>query len=57
MGDKFTSEVLYLEQDGHNTVNKKPDIDKAATQLGHVLTVELEDGIARTLEWMKRVYL
>jgi dTDP-glucose 4,6-dehydratase len=48
--------VTYLPEDRHNIQNKRPDISRAAGLLGHNPRITLEDGIARTLEWMRDVY-
>lgn len=42
--------------DGLNTVNKRPDITKARMLLGHDPKVTLEEGVPKTLEWMRKVY-
>jgi len=48
--------VEYLPEDKHNTISKRPDITKAKRDLGHNPKVTLEEGIPKTIEWMKRVY-
>ena len=48
--------VKYLPEDKHNVVNKKPDIEKARAAFGHNPRTLLEEGIPRTVEWMKTVY-
>jgi dTDP-glucose 4,6-dehydratase len=48
--------VNYLPEDKHNVMNKKPDIEKARRAFGHNPAITLEQGIPRTLEWMKNVY-
>jgi dTDP-glucose 4,6-dehydratase len=48
--------VTYLSEDRHNVQNKRPDVTRAVEVLGHSLRVGLEEGVGRTLEWMKRVY-
>jgi dTDP-glucose 4,6-dehydratase len=48
--------VSYLPEDKHNIQNKRPDITRAAKVLGHNPTVVLEEGVARTLDWMRTVY-
>lgn len=50
------SRVTYLPQDQHNVQNKKPDISKAAQAFGHNPTIPLEDGVRRTIDWMRHVY-
>lgn len=48
--------VEYLPEDRHNTINKKPDIEKARALLGHNPVVELKEGISLTIDWMRKVY-
>jgi dTDP-glucose 4,6-dehydratase len=48
--------VEYLPEDRHNVLNKRPDIRKAEEAFGHNPTVTLEEGIPKTIEWMKSVY-
>ncbi|MCL4394733.1 MAG: NAD(P)-dependent oxidoreductase [Chloroflexi bacterium] len=50
------SRVTFLPKDQHNVQNKRPDISKAASAFAHNPTITLEDGVRRTLDWMKRVY-
>jgi dTDP-glucose 4,6-dehydratase len=49
--------VTYLPEDRHNVQNKRPDISKARRDLGHDPQVTLEQGIPRTVDWMRAVYL
>jgi dTDP-glucose 4,6-dehydratase len=49
--------VTILERDGHNTVNKRPDITKATRLLGHQPKILLEEGIAQTIAWLRSVYV
>lgn len=48
--------VNYLPEDKHNVMNKRPDIDKARHAFGHDPAITLEEGIPKTVEWMKSVY-
>ena len=48
--------VEYLPEDKHNIVNKRPNIDKAINMFGHKSTVNLEEGIPKTINWMKKIY-
>lgn len=48
--------VTYLSEDKHNIQNKRPDISRASRELDHNPKITLEDGIARTLDWMRFVY-
>jgi dTDP-glucose 4,6-dehydratase len=49
--------VTYLSEDKHNIVNKHPDISKARKAFGHDPRITLEEGIPRTVDWMRDVYL
>jgi dTDP-glucose 4,6-dehydratase len=48
--------VEYLPEDKHNTMNKRPDIARAKKDFGHSPKIILEEGIPKTIEWMKKVY-
>lgn len=48
--------VTYKEFENQTTVDKKVDNANAVRDLGMKTTVGLEEGIARTVEWMRRVY-
>lgn len=48
--------VSYLSEDKHNVLNKRPDITKAKAAFGHNPKVTLEEGVPKTIEWMKRIY-
>jgi len=48
--------INYLPEDKHNTVSKRPDIQKAIRDLGHNPKVLLEEGLPVTVEWMKSIY-
>lgn len=48
--------VEYLPEDCHNVVNKRPAIELAKRELGHNPKILLEEGLPRTIDWMKRVY-
>jgi dTDP-glucose 4,6-dehydratase len=48
--------VEYLPEDKHNVVNKRPDISKAKAAFGHNPQITLEEGVPKTIEWMKSVY-
>jgi len=48
--------VEYLPEDKHNVLNKRPDITKAKLAFGHNPKTTLEEGVPRTIEWMKAVY-
>lgn len=53
---KPESLINYIELDKHNVTNKRPDISKAKKLLDHNPVVCLEDGIAKTIVWMKGIY-
>ncbi len=48
--------VEYLPEDVHNVLNKRPDVRKAKEAFGHNPKTTLEEGIPKTIEWMKEVY-
>ena len=48
--------ITYLPEDRHNIQNKRPDISRAQQDLGHAPKVTLEEGVPRTIEWMRQVY-
>ena len=56
MTDRDDSQVEYIEVEAHNTRDKKGDNSKAIRDLGHRVTVGLEEGIQRTVEWQREVY-
>lgn len=45
--------VTYMPEDLHNVKSKRPDISKAAADLGHNPTTLLEDGVPRYIEWLR----
>ena len=49
--------VSYLPEDKHNVLNKRPDIEKAKKQFDHDPKVTLEEGVPKTIEWIKGVYV
>ncbi|MBI2910185.1 MAG: NAD(P)-dependent oxidoreductase [Chloroflexi bacterium] len=53
---KDDSLVTYKESEGFTTRDKKVDLSKAMRDLSHNPKVTLEEGIPRTIEWMKGVY-
>jgi dTDP-glucose 4,6-dehydratase len=48
--------VDFLSRDKHNVVNKRPDISRARDRFGHNPTICLEEGVKKTVEWMRSVY-
>jgi dTDP-glucose 4,6-dehydratase len=53
---KDDSLVEYVDFEAHNTRDKKADNSKAKRDLGYKSTVDLEEGIRRTIAWQKEVY-
>lgn len=54
--DPYRPEVSWQDKDGHNTVNKRPDISKAEQLLNHNPSTTLEEGIAQTIAWMRETH-
>jgi len=50
------SKVAYMEAEPFTTRVKTPDSSKAKRDLGFKLTVPVEEGISRTVDWFKRLY-
>ncbi|MBS7612404.1 NAD(P)-dependent oxidoreductase [Candidatus Bathyarchaeota archaeon] len=50
------SKVIYKELEPFTTRIKKPDSSKAERDLGFKLTVPVEEGVRRTVEWFKELY-
>ena len=48
--------IDYQAKEIHTTKNKKPDITKARQLLSHNPIIRIEEGISKTLDWMKQVY-
>ena len=55
--DKPKSNVEYIPKEKANVTNKKPDISKAIKYLGHDPSIVLDQGLPKTIDWMKKVYL
>jgi len=53
---KDDSKVTYKAAEPFTTRIKTPDSSKAKKDLGFRLTVSVEEGIKRTVEWFKRLY-
>lgn len=53
---KDDSKVTYKEAEPFTTRVKKPDSSKAVKDLNHRITVPLDEGIPRTIEWMRKIY-
>lgn len=48
--------VTYKDSEPFTTKEKQIDNNKARRDLGFQVTVSLEDGVHRTIEWMRQVY-
>lgn len=48
--------VTYTPIEAHNTRDKRTSAAKAKRDLDHRVTVSLDEGIPRTIEWQKKVY-
>ncbi|MGE5576639.1 MAG: NAD-dependent epimerase/dehydratase family protein [Syntrophothermus sp.] len=53
---KSDDKVIYQESEPFTTADKRIDTAKAARDLGHSPQVSLEEGIPRTIEWMRHIY-
>jgi len=53
---KDDSLVRYVDVERHNVLNKKGSNAKAKRDLKYQTTVDLREGIRRTIEWQKKVY-
>ncbi|MBU0569112.1 NAD(P)-dependent oxidoreductase [bacterium] len=53
---KDNSLVKYVEAEPFTTKDKKLDCSKAIQDLGHNPVVTLEEGIPKTIEWMRSAY-
>lgn len=49
--------VTYAPAEPFTTRDKRLDTSKATRVLGHTPSVSLSEGLARTLDWMRRVYV
>ena len=54
--NKDDSHIEYQEEEPFTTKIKIPDISKTIRDLNYSPRVILEQGIPRTVEWMKEVY-
>lgn len=48
--------ITYNDSEILTTKSKKVDISKAIKDLDHKLTVSLEDGVKKTVDWMRNYY-
>jgi dTDP-glucose 4,6-dehydratase len=55
--NKTDARVTYADAEPFTTRDKRIDTRKAAGALGHHPRVGLEEGLARTIAWMRRLYL
>lgn len=53
---KDSDNVEYIDEDYHNVHDKRTDSSKAKRDLGHNPKMPLREGIAKTIEWQKKVY-
>ena len=54
---KDDSKVTYAPAEAFTTRNKRLDATKASLALAHAPAVPLEAGLARTIAWMRRIYV
>jgi dTDP-glucose 4,6-dehydratase len=48
--------VQYRDAEILTTVRKQVDASKAANELGHTDSISIEEGVRRTVDWMRQVY-
>lgn len=48
--------IKYADSEVLTTKSKKLDTSKAVRDLNHKLTISLEDGVKKTIDWMKEYY-
>mgnify|MGYP003627796457 FL=1 len=48
--------ITYADSEILTTRTKKVDVDKSVRDLNHTMTVTLEEGIRRTIDWMREFY-
>jgi dTDP-glucose 4,6-dehydratase len=51
-----SSLITYAESEILTTRSKKVDVSKAVRDLQHQTTVSLEDGVKKTIDWMREYY-
>lgn len=56
LGKSDAGLVTYVDAEPFTTRDKLVECSKAVRELDHRSTVDLAEGIARTLEWMKQTY-
>jgi dTDP-glucose 4,6-dehydratase len=55
--DKDDSKVSYKEAEPFTTRMKTPESSRAKRDIGFKLTITVEEGIKKTVEWFKKVYV
>ncbi len=57
---KFTGKkpknIKYVPKEKMNVVDKSPDINLARKELGHNPKITLEEGLPRTIKWVKETH-
>lgn len=48
--------ITYADNEPLTTRSKKVDVSKAIKDLDHKVTVSLEDGVRKTIDWMREYY-
>lgn len=48
--------ITYADHEENTTINKKVDPTKAMRDLGHEPKTDLEEGVKKTVEWMREFY-
>lgn len=54
--NKDDSQVIYKESEPFTTKDKKVDLSKAIRDLKHDPKIKLEEGIPKTIDWMREYY-
>ena len=54
--EKTDAKVEYRGVEEHNTLNKRASVEKAKDHLDHNPSRSLEEGIPKTIEWMRDYY-
>ena len=48
--------VTYADSEILTTKDKKVNVDKAIRDLNHSNSIDLDEGVRRTIKWMKEYY-
>lgn len=48
--------ITWADKETANVTNKRPDVSLAVRDLGHDPKITLEEGVMRTISWMREVY-